>query len=126
MQTDGVGFFRLLQSRMDWAAQRQSLLAENIANADTPGWRSRDLVPFAQIMARTSPPLARTAPGQMAGNNSLVFGRTPRPANIAPDGNAVSMDDQLAKIANTDGDQRLAVQLYTTYLGMFRTALGLG
>ncbi len=46
--------------------------------------------------------------------------------HVRPDGNAVSMEDQLAKVADTAGTQELVTNLYRKYHAMFRTALGRG
>ena len=44
----------LAETRLRWLDRRQEVLARNISNADTPGYRARDVTPFAQILARTS------------------------------------------------------------------------
>ncbi len=125
MSNDGTGLFDLAEQRLRWIDRRQGVLAQNIANASTPGYVAKDLQPFAQTLARTTQDLARTSPRHLAGAGSVV-GTDARlqPSERAPDGNAVSLDEQLTKIADTDGAQALAVNLYHTYLGLFRTVIG--
>ena len=120
-----MGLFDLAEQRLAWIDRRQGLLAQNIANANTPGYVAKDLQPFAQTLARALPDLTTTNPMHLTGTSSV--GRTDpllRPRERAPDGNAVSVEDQLTKVADTEGAQALTINLYHTYLGLFRTALG--
>lgn len=128
----GSGIFGLAQARLAWLDQRQAVLSENVANADTPNWRPRDLQPFAQVLAGSGGlGLAAPDPGDIAGPGgpagavpvAAVIDR-PRPAGAGPDGNAVALDQQISAVADTGNQQQLAVSLYQTYLSMFTTALG--
>lgn len=60
----------------------------------------------------------------LAGTSSGQSVQRIRPRERAPDGNSVSMEDQLTKVADTAGTQELVANLYRKYHGMFRTALG--
>jgi len=48
-----------------WLSQRQALIAENVANATTPGFRAKDLPPFSPVLDQSSVTLASTNPGHM-------------------------------------------------------------
>ncbi|MGK7868697.1 flagellar basal body rod protein FlgB [Falsiroseomonas sp. E2-1-a20] len=117
----------LAARRLGWLDRRQAVLAQNIANADTPEFRPRDLTPFARMLAGTmQPPLARTAPNHLhAGGRARDGGREDRSvAEAAPDGNAVSLDREAVRIAETDTAHALAMQVHRSFTGMFRLALG--
>ncbi len=120
-----TGVFDLAERRLAWADQRQQVLAQNVANANTPGYEARDLPPFQSLLGRMGVPLAATSPFHLA---SLIEAAPNeahlRPSARAPDGNAVSLDEQLTQIADTDSMHTLATNLYRTYMGMFRTAFG--
>jgi len=121
------GPIALAERRMRWLEQRQGVLSQNMAHADTPGYRPRDLVPFAQLLAQQSEPgLARTNARHLAGANGTDPRARPdrRLVERTPDGNAVSIDEQAMRIADTDQAHALAVSLHRRFLGMFRTALG--
>jgi flagellar basal-body rod protein FlgB len=127
MDVSQIGIFSLAEKRLAWLDQRQNLLSQNIANVDTPQFQEKDLLSFATSLARVtaaSTPV-RTNPLHMAGTTggALQPDGSLKPEERAPDGNAVSMDDELIKVADTDNAQALTTNLYTTYLGMFRTAL---
>ena len=125
MSNDGISLFDLAEQRLGWLDRRQGVLAQNIANANTPGYVPKDLQPFAQTLAQAMPELAMTNPAHLRGPAAL--GRTDprqRPAEKAPDGNAISVEDQLTKVADTDGAQALVTNLYHKYLGLFRIVIG--
>lgn len=127
MDPTGLRVFDLAERRLAWADRRQAVLAQNVANADTPGWRPADVAPFATVLAETADTgLARTDPGHLTGtvDPDLLAGRAARPTGRGPDGNAVSLDQELTKVADTETTQSLVTAIYKTYLGLFRTALG--
>ena len=119
-----------LRTSMQWHQQRQRLLAENVANADTPNFQPRDLVrPSAQaLVAGTNPgvTLARTNPGHIsaAGGNTTFQLERKSASETRPAGNAVSLDDEMLKVAQNQMDYQAATSLYTRSLGLLKTAIG--
>lgn len=126
MDTSQIGLFSLAEKRLAWTDRRQTLLAENIANADTPGWRARDVTPFAQLLEGRSAGLApaQTDPGHLPGRPVEASLAQRKPGERAPDGNGVRLDVELSKVADTESTHELTTDLYMKYLGFFRTALG--
>lgn len=127
--------FKLLSARMTWLSQREVLLGQNVANADTPGYRPRDLqeAGFRQLVGRLDRPDARvplqtTASLHMQGRpmtRTGLGGDVQRTVfEAAPDGNAVILEEQTAKLAETALAYQTTTNLYQKYLGMVRTALG--
>ena len=124
----------MLRTRMEWSQSRQKVLAENVSNADTPGFQPRDLVPpkFDEP-TRLRPPnvadvsLARTEPLHLAGfpGTGSEF-RSSRHGNfdVRPTGNAVNLEDEMMKVAGNQMDYQVATALYTRSLGLIKTALG--
>lgn len=127
MDLTSTDLFSLAEQRLDWVGRRQQLLAQNVANANTPGYEARDLKPFAALLASKAVSLAATSPLHLAAlSDPAEEDQAAVVAERAPDGNAVSLDTELTKLADTDGMHELATDLYTKYLGMFRLALGKG
>jgi flagellar basal-body rod protein FlgB len=125
MDLADIPLFTLADQRLAWVDARQSLLAENVANADTPHWQSRDLKPFAAALQQAGVDLARTDPGHLAaGGVGGAFGAGSVVAERTPDGNSVALDKELAKIADTDAAHELVTNLSKKYLGLLRTAIG--
>lgn len=117
----------LAERRLHWLDRRQSVLAQNVANADTPGFRPRDLTPFQrELEGQRRMALARTQPGHGAGSTlAAVNARVERhAAEVAPDGNAVSLDREAMRIAETDTAHQLAMAVHRSFMGMFRLTLG--
>jgi flagellar basal-body rod protein FlgB len=127
MDPTRIGLFDLAEQRLAWTDKRQEVLAQNIANLDTPGFRPRDLPSFAGALRQASSAApVRTQPGHMAGTSGdLLQAMLPeRPALHAPDGNAVSLDEQLVKVTETGTNQALVTSIYKKYVGLFGLALG--
>ncbi len=126
-----IPIFSMLRTRMEWHQSRQKVLAENVANADTAGYRSRDLVQpkFERDMQRpvVSVSLSRTEGGHIAGSDaaSSPF-RTQSSGGyeVRPTGNAVSLEDEMMKVAGNQMDFQAATALYTHSLNLIKTALG--
>jgi flagellar basal-body rod protein FlgB len=119
-----VPLFALADRRLSWVAERQSVLAANIANADTPNWQAKDVTPFAAMLRAPGIALAQTAPGHIAGAAAQGAGIRTVPGERSPDGNSVALDKELAKVADTDAAHEIATDLTRKYLGLFRTAIG--
>jgi flagellar basal-body rod protein FlgB len=122
-----IDLLDLAEQRLNWATHRQEVLAQNIANANTPGFRPRDVRSFADALAGTAAVTpVRTQPNHLAGPSGVLAGdeTVDRRHTQSPDGNAVAIDEQLVKLADTDTIHRFATSIYHKYLGMFATALG--
>jgi flagellar basal-body rod protein FlgB len=124
MDPTGIGLFQLAENRLRWIDQRQSVLAQNIANIDTPGYQPRDIQPFAAQLAAATTSIVRTDARHMEGTHDVSSGIAAQVTEKAPDGNAVSLQEQLTKVADTETTQQLVTNLYSSYMGMFRTVLG--
>lgn len=121
-----------LKTRMHWHQTRQKLLAENVANADTPGFQPKDL-----REPRFSPEgtptggavgIEQTSPYHLAGTSERA-GEDPRRAarfEVTPSGNAVNLEDEMMKVAQNQADYQMAASLYQKSLQMLRIAAGKG
>jgi flagellar basal-body rod protein FlgB len=129
MNSTHIDLFNLAEQRLSWADRRQAVLAQNVANANTPGYKPHDLRPFADMLGGTGAvDPVRTQPNHLAGSSG---GGAPgevvdRAHTQSPDGNGVTLDEQLLKVADTATTHQLVTTIYKTYLGMLGTALGRG
>jgi flagellar basal-body rod protein FlgB len=125
-----LALFRLVSERIGYTSQRQAVLAENVANADTPGYRPNDLEPFSAHLAReTHEPLrmAATSPQHLApaGGAEPVNAEAARDVyEVAPSGNEVVLEQQMMEMGGNARDHQLALNLYRKHAAMIRTALG--
>ncbi len=122
-----AGPLDLAAHRIDWLERRQQVLARNVANADTPAFRPSDLSSFQrELEGAFRMTLARTAPGHGAGRPASAAGAREerRTAEVTPDGNAVSLDREAVRIAETDTAHALAMAVHRSFMGLFRATLG--
>lgn len=133
MAITDVPIFSMLRTRLQYAQERQRVLAENVANADTPNYRARDLkapkFPDPTQMAPTAVStvsLARTENGHIAQLGGGTTFRTDRANNyeVRPTGAAVNLEDEMIKVADNQMDYQAASALYSRSLGLLKTALG--
>jgi flagellar basal-body rod protein FlgB len=124
VDTTQIGLFELAERRMAWLDRRSVVLAQNVANAETPLWRTRDLRPFDAALTRVGVSPARTDPQHLAGTSTTISGSRMLAGERAPDGNAVRLDVELTKVAETETAHMLVSDLWRKYMGLFRAALG--
>ena len=133
MDLSGITLFGAASARLGWLNQRQAVLAQNIANADTPSYRPNDLKPlnFREALKGGRPGVAivrtdevHVASAKRAGQHRET--RERNPYEVAPAGNAVVMEEQMMKMNETAMDQRLSSDIYRKYISMVRIALGVG
>lgn len=117
------GLFRLAEQRLAWVDRRQQVLARNVANANTPGYQTQDVSKFSGIVHDA---LSATSPLHLRGTDSPARATAVKPAERGIAGNGVSVEAQLGMIADTSTAQELTLNIYHSYQGMFRLALGRG
>ena len=122
---------------MFWHETRQRLLAENVANGDTPGYRVRDLEKpdFSQLARAAATRKLQLIPATMTTNpahistamapalNSENSG-TEAQFEVTPQGNAVVLEEEMMKVTANQLDYQAATSLYSKTLGLFRIAIG--
>lgn len=108
------------------SAKRHRVIAENLANADTPGFRARDLQDFARIVKESFTPRA-TRPEHLAGGAASAIARN-APVELdlpqSPNGNTVSLEDQMLRSVEAQGQHQLAMTVYGKSLDLLRLGLG--
>ena len=124
--------FAALTDKMRWHQTRQGLLAENVANAETPGYRGRDLAQYdfadrASAVSSASVTTTATQPMHyaVASAEGSAFGAQ-RMANfeITPEGNGVTLEDEMMKVTTNLMDYQAATSLYQKSIKILRTAMG--
>jgi flagellar basal-body rod protein FlgB len=123
-----------LRTKMQWHQERQSVLAENVSNSDTPNFRPRDLVEpkfeKSGAPAGTMGPLAmaQTSSGHIGGaNGGTSFDQNRRVGfETRPAGNAVSLEEEMMKSTANQMDFAAVSQLYSKSLHLLKTAIGKG
>jgi flagellar basal-body rod protein FlgB len=129
---EDLGIFKATKAQMDWIAQRQEVLAANIANANTPRYLPKDLKPlsFKEVLSGTT---ATPVTAVSTDPHHIIPEMGPDPFKAVtqrktyestPDGNAVILEEQMAKIGESGNTFNAAAALFQKYEKMIRTALG--
>lgn len=124
---DKIEILQLAQGLAAHSAARQSVVARNIANADTPGFKAQDIAPFAESYGQQkTASLRSTRAGHIGGP-----GRSAEPATTltpsaesSPNGNSVSLEGEMVKASETRYQHDLALAVYKSTLGIIRMSLG--
>jgi flagellar basal-body rod protein FlgB len=129
MPISDIPIFSMLRTKLQWHQERQRLLAENVANADTPEFKPSDLAaPKFDVEASAVAPVAlmRTSPAHLASADSAASFGLQRGGSfdVVPTGNAVTLEDEMMKVAANQMDFQAATALYTRGLGLIKTAIG--
>jgi flagellar basal-body rod protein FlgB len=128
MALTDIPILSMLRTKMQWHQERQRVLADNVANSDTPNFRPHDLVePNFDTMATTAatPMLVRTDPGHQAGSESdASYAHTSSGFQIRPAGNAVDHEGEMTKVAGNQMDFQAVSALYVKSLGLLKIAVG--
>ncbi|MGQ0564901.1 MAG: FlgB family protein [Gemmobacter sp.] len=117
---------RMAQAMAAQAGARMGVIAQNLANADTPGYKARDLPDFAATW-READPMRATRAGHFG-----VPERPPTPearivpATGAPNGNTVSLEGEMVKAAEARQSHEMALAIYRSTSDLVRSALGRG
>lgn len=134
MTIQDIGLFQALSAKMGYLNQRQSIIAQNVANSDTPGYRPKDLVEVdfstmlnAQMGGTKTVSVATTDDGHLPNANMQMNADAKKQKDtyeVAPSGNAVVMEEQLMKAGQNNMDYNLMINVYQKQVGMMRMALG--
>lgn len=131
MDFSKLALFSAMSKRMNWLSERQQVLAQNIANADTPGYGAQDLKEpqFSELLRGAGGRLtmATTSSAHLGGANPAkpVMERA-ADSEKKTSGNSVVLEDQMIKVSKTAMDFQLTTNLYRKHLGLIKMALGRG
>ncbi|WP_040608972.1 flagellar basal body rod protein FlgB [Pseudooceanicola batsensis] len=113
-----MSFFDLASRRMNWLGARQQVIAQNVANSDTPGYKARDVSNFAEVLRGAGGAGVRTTDSRHIGGvgGGAIDGVNIREDEgaheVSLDGNSVALEQQSIKAAEISENYRLAAQLY--------------
>ena len=107
------------------AAQRQRVIATNVANADTPGYRARDLPEFEDSLRHGVLELRATRPGHLTAGSSGTRARAVEvEGEPSPNGNTVSLEDEMVRSAYAKREFDLSLSVMQSGMNLMRTAIG--
>ncbi|HKT16574.1 MAG TPA: flagellar basal body protein [Stellaceae bacterium] len=134
MDLRSIPLFEAMARRMSWLSDRQTVLAENVANANTPGYDEKDLKEpdFKALLGSASSSVASvrliaTEPGHFTTSpGGGLPGTTVTTEDRTLNGNGVSIEAQMMKVSENAADYALTTTLYQQNIALLKTAIGSG
>ncbi|MFS2318249.1 flagellar basal body protein [Maricaulis sp. D1M11] len=124
MRPDHVPVLNLLRETLGFQNQRQSVIADNVANANTPGYTPKDLDQAAFHRELQAQLRSGTAALETARGERRTWQTEDRPdTETTVNGNSVVLEEQMIKAAETRQSYETALSLYQKSLGMLRMAV---
>lgn len=136
---NSIALMNGITNKMDYLQVRQRVLAQNISNADSPGYQAKDVQApdFRSTMARyinknslqSGQKLSMTLTSPMHGNRIQLLDRAEtgdrvrQPYEVKPAKNGVTMEEQMMNAASTAVDYQLVTNVYSKNLDMLRSAI---
>ena len=122
------GLFDLLTQKMAYLNQKQAVLAENVANVDTPGYNQLELKPFTfgDALRQASIGIAVTdphhiTPPSMAGANAQTL--KSKDTEVTANGNSVDIEGQMMEVSKTSADYQAMTSVYHKMTGLIKIAI---
>lgn len=142
MDSSQIPIIQAIAAKLKHLSARQQVISQNIANADTPGYRARDVdaPDFGALLAKTGaaadgkprvgkPTVQVSARMTELGSTANERNASALERNVTetkPSGNDVVLEDQLMKLADVQMEYSALTNLYRKQTGMLKTALGRG
>ncbi len=131
MGMNDTALMGMVTEKMTWLTQRQRVIGQNIANADTPDYQAQKIadIDFERALRGQQQPLklVATDPSHVASPTSQASFRVREdraPYETAPAGNDVVLEEQMMQMQETAGDYEFVTNLYRKFIGLQRTAIG--
>ena len=134
MPINDLPVLSVLRTKMQWHQERQRVLAENVANSDTPNFKPRDLMePKFDATGASAPggamgtlPMMRTSASHMSASGAPETFDQNRKVGFEtrPAGNAVNLEEEMLKVSTNQMDYAAVTSLYTKSLALLKTAIG--
>jgi flagellar basal-body rod protein FlgB len=134
MNLPDMPLLSMLREKMSWLNSRQSLLSQNVANADTPNYMAKDLKPidFEQSLRDATRPSASNL--MLTNSRHIAVNPTSPGGNFEEQstgqglpngqGNTVAVEEEMIKVADTQAQYQAAANIYSKAISMMRTAIG--
>jgi flagellar basal-body rod protein FlgB len=115
---DPIQLFNLASRQAHWLSVRQTVVAGNVANANTPAYVAKDVEAFDKVMESAGNRMAATHPAHFVEDsirNSVRSGTVKDGVEIQASGNSVTIADELIK----SGEIRRQFEMNTALVKSF-------
>ena len=122
-----IAVMQMAQAMATHAGLRQTAVSQNIANADTPGYKARDVADFATTFdSAAGATLKATRSAHLGGSGvfQASIAQTETSGVQSPNGNNVSIEDEMVRAVDIKRQHDLALTIYKSSMNVLRTSLG--
>jgi flagellar basal-body rod protein FlgB len=127
--TQPVYLFDLASRQTQWLSVRQSTISGNIANANTPGYKARDVEPFADVFDKTKLTMTGTHSSHISFDGRHVEGTKVKKSDTwdtVYSGNSVSLEQELAKSGEVNRQHSLNTSIVRSFHRMLMSTVRTG
>lgn len=135
MTTSNIGLFQAMNAKMQYLQDRQKVISQNIANANTPDYKPNDMTTpdFGAVLENVirnkgikKVTLEATSAGHLAPDAHMQGRMKPQKTSyeIKPDENGVVIEEQMLKASDTQMNYNTMLNLYASNMEMLRTSIG--
>lgn len=118
--------FGLSSRRAEWLSARQAVVAENVANANTPAYRAKDVTSFSEVLDTTALQMSGTSASHLVASAGRDFGvdeTKQKPWDVTHSGNSVSLEQEMLKAGEISRDFTLSTSVAKSFHRMFMSTL---
>lgn len=122
-----VELFQTAGAMARHAGSRQAVVAQNIANADTPDFRAREMPSFRDVYNHDAMGGMKSTRAGHIGPNSASFDKVDvgfSKSEPAPNGNSVSLEDEMLRSVDVSREHSRALAIYKHGMTVIRSTLG--
>lgn len=131
MDFTSIPLFGTMKAKLGYLSERQGVLAQNIANADTPNYQAKDVqapdfsksLSSAHQLQMTSTNKKHLSGGGISSISSHIIKRDST-YERSPTGNNVVIEEEMSKVAENQAEYQKVLNLYRKSVDMFKTAIG--
>lgn len=123
---DQIYLFGVASRRAEWLSNRQTIVAENVANANTPGYTTKDIKPFSEVMDTTRLQMAASNPLHLVSADGRAVEADSAPAegwDVLYSGNSVSLEQEMLKAGEVSRDFSLNTSVVKAFQSMLMTSV---
>ena len=121
-----LALFSLASQNASWLSTRQATIANNVANANTPGYRAADVQPFSAVLSHLNLPMATTSAGHIqpaALSSGKVNVKTTDSWDVLYSGNSVDLEQEMMKAGDVNRAHALNVNITRSFHQMLMNAV---
>ena len=121
-----IYLFKIASQKSQWLSDRQIAVADNVANANTPGYRAMDVQPFSTFLDASPIALATTNPGHMTPSDPVLNSLKEvdaEPGEETLSGNTVNLEQQMINLGDVNRDFSMTANIRRAFHQLLLTAM---